>query len=524
MAAFLFILLSVFNTVLIPVQFKDCGFSCTAEQIEQLSLDCTGYLNAQFKESREYSITVAPCVTIDGSISHYGANTAEKIDAHCREVLQKACAATEEYLALSKFDANGDGTIDCVILLVAGPGEDEGAGEQYFWPHYGKLSDEGESFSVAGYGIDDFIVCPEIRGGSFTGAGVLCHEFGHFLGLPDFYDTDGNGSGGSTGEAIGDLSLMDTGYKTADIPGFCAPEREIAGTGHFSTLKEGSYALSALDGCLKLQGSEDGEYFLIEYSGRGPEPTIFYIDKSNRDSGYSSHQGRSITAAERWKLNEVNCNPEHPCARLWKGPFRFSNGEQSGLSITNVRQEDSLLKFDVVEAISIKEFESYQDGAAVRFRANLGKSGIRECKVEWFQNDKLVCTQIPQTMGEDLFALLDKGLDSDRESICRIEVKADDGESFFFEKKFKTQHKWNGTFPFIVVRAADRNSDGTFTKGAIIPLKLGNSASCVNTVWTFDGRDIPSGWFEIKGSGELRAKAELSDGTTEVLSKKITVK
>ena len=46
---------------------------------------------------------------------------------------------------------------------------------------------------------------PEIQGGNIVAIGVLAHEFGHALGLPDLYDTDYSSTG------AGKLALMASG-------------------------------------------------------------------------------------------------------------------------------------------------------------------------------------------------------------------------------------------------------------------------------------------------------------------------
>ena len=131
------------------------------------------------------------------------------------------------------FD-EADGYIDHFQAVHAGEGEDAGGGaqgEDAIWSHrwyvngddYGLTGPQvGDTQNKAGgarigqskYWLGDYTTEPENGG-----LGVFCHEFGHDLGLPDFYDTNGGenstaywtlmssgswlGHGATTNEGIG---------------------------------------------------------------------------------------------------------------------------------------------------------------------------------------------------------------------------------------------------------------------------------------------------------------------------------
>ncbi|HEY9323824.1 MAG TPA: immune inhibitor A domain-containing protein, partial [Agromyces sp.] len=114
-----------------------------------------------------------------------------------------------------RYDADGDGNfdepdgyLDHFQAVHAGEGEDAGGGaqgEDAIWSHrwyvnqtdFGTTGPDGAKFGGAqigdtGFWIGDYTV--EAENG---GLGVFAHEYGHDLGLPDFYDT--NGGENSTG-------------------------------------------------------------------------------------------------------------------------------------------------------------------------------------------------------------------------------------------------------------------------------------------------------------------------------------
>lgn len=68
--------------------------------------------------------------------------------------------------------------------------------------------------------IDEAVELPESQsqdGYTFGMMGVVCHEFGHQLGLPDLYDT--NGDEGGTSQGVGAWDVMGTGVW--NFNGFC---------------------------------------------------------------------------------------------------------------------------------------------------------------------------------------------------------------------------------------------------------------------------------------------------------------
>jgi len=103
--------------------------------------------------------------------------------------------------------------------------------------------------------------------------GVFCHEFGHALGLPDLYDTDGSSEG------IGEWGLMAGGgwcYRTGDPLGsspshFTAWSKERLGwlepivvTGNVMQIEIPPAESSPIAYRLWTNGQTGGEYFLVE--------------------------------------------------------------------------------------------------------------------------------------------------------------------------------------------------------------------------------------------------------------------
>ncbi|WP_084502720.1 immune inhibitor A domain-containing protein [Microbacterium indicum] len=120
-------------------------------------------------------------------------------------------AELQQYDQWDRYDLDGDGItnepdgyIDHFQAVHAGTGEEAGAPEWAIWSHRWSAGQAGTGVEgPADYGkaggvrigdtdiwIRDYTTEPENGG-----LGVFAHEFGHDLGLPDYYDTDGGDNG-----------------------------------------------------------------------------------------------------------------------------------------------------------------------------------------------------------------------------------------------------------------------------------------------------------------------------------------
>lgn len=94
----------------------------------------------------------------------------------------------------AKYDWNGDGEVNQILIVYAGLGMNNGGDRNTIWPHQGWLSDHENCESIAvgeGEGmriVDSYCCVQELTGSRTYGVfGTICHEFSHCLGLPDIY-------------------------------------------------------------------------------------------------------------------------------------------------------------------------------------------------------------------------------------------------------------------------------------------------------------------------------------------------
>ncbi|WP_406404677.1 immune inhibitor A [Streptomyces sp. NBC_00879] len=174
------------------------------------------------------------------------------------------------------FD-EADGYIDHFQAVHAGMGEDAGGGaqgEDAIWSHRWYVN--GDDFGLTGpvlgsgqnkaggarVGQSKYWLGDYTTEGENGGLGVFCHEFGHDLGLPDFYDTDGGENSTafwtlmSSGSWLGHGAAANEGIGTR--PGLMGAEEKLfLGWLDHSTVATGTSGTFVLNPAqLQLRGKD----------------------------------------------------------------------------------------------------------------------------------------------------------------------------------------------------------------------------------------------------------------------------
>lgn len=145
---------------------------------------------------------VGPYQTYE-NMAFYGSNSFGDASQMAYEAINHA----QNVVDFSDYDNDNDGTVDGLYIIFAGNGEEAGAGGDAIWSHAGWISAFHDGVEIDGYACS-----PEHRGvsgNSITYIGVICHELGHVLGAPDYYDT--NYETGGSYEGTGNWDLMASG-------------------------------------------------------------------------------------------------------------------------------------------------------------------------------------------------------------------------------------------------------------------------------------------------------------------------
>ncbi|MBR6550467.1 MAG: M6 family metalloprotease domain-containing protein [Paludibacteraceae bacterium] len=251
-------------------------------------------------------------VTVSQNVSYYGGNDRNGNDKNPGKMVAEACRLVDDSVDFSLYDNNGDGYVDFVYVIYAGYGEADGGAASTIWPHqyyvsmyeYVRLDNKIIDLYACGNELDN-------HSKKHTGIGTFCHEFSHVLGLPDMYETTGNG----THKTLGQWDILDYGPYNNDgntPPTYSAYERFFMGWLEPRLITEPENVTLG-----ELQSSN--EALLISATdqhnlvGNNPNPTTFYLLENRQQTGWDEHipgHGMMLTKVQynsnKWAKNEVN--------------------------------------------------------------------------------------------------------------------------------------------------------------------------------------------------------------------------
>ena len=232
-----------------------------------------------------------------------------------------------------------DGTIPLVSIYFAGPGAHsayEAGADKYIWAHFQNLSNVGVgpagsktpvlSCFVGNELLQEYYYNETTKKYDYTriintqtdGIGVFCHEFGHALGLPDFYYT------GNSDDAISKSLLSMDYWSVMDYGQYCydgyrpvghnAHERNYLGWLNLTEIpydKAGRFTLESFDAqepdkatAYKLTNPNDSKEFIL-------------LENRKKGDWYPSFMGQGLLAVRLhyeqglWTANSLNNDPTY---------------------------------------------------------------------------------------------------------------------------------------------------------------------------------------------------------------------
>lgn len=240
------------------------------------------YFLSQSRGMFDPEFEVVGIVTLPKSYKEYGGNVGGR-DKNVTGMVKDAVAeAVKQNVKFQKFVVNG--AVPLVAVLYAGRGEatePAETGSDYVWPQEFDVNTE-----MSGFYVNSYFVGNELdHSGELMGMGIFCHEFGHALGLPDFYPTDQSYSGD---DAFGAWSIMDGGAyvnKCRAPEGYTAYERSVMGWLKLPELKDPqSVTLDTYD-------TENGQPAVLI---RNDSRESFILENRQPGTWYPSQQGSGL--------------------------------------------------------------------------------------------------------------------------------------------------------------------------------------------------------------------------------------
>lgn len=207
------------NVLVVLVDFSDNVAKIPATYFDNLAFDTTSanpwsvsnyYRSVTYRKTKiitQNKPSVLGWIRMDKTYSYYvGSDYGHtKSSEFVTDVLAKIDAQVD----FTQYDNDGDGKIEGLIIVHAGPGAEVGAANA-IWSHAG-----WGTYIPAydGKKVNRYSICPEIyTGTTAVKPGVFCHELGHSLfNFIDTYDRHSNNSEGYQSQGLGNWTLMASG-------------------------------------------------------------------------------------------------------------------------------------------------------------------------------------------------------------------------------------------------------------------------------------------------------------------------
>ncbi|MCX7009924.1 MAG: M6 family metalloprotease domain-containing protein, partial [Kiritimatiellaeota bacterium] len=258
-----------------------------------------------------------------------------------------AAAATAGF-DFSLGDSNSDGWVDVLDVLHSGYGQESTSDTNDVWSCRGGMSSVVTNSGVKMY---NYHTEPALRSSSGTGIeriGTICHETGHFFGLPDLYDysplTDGLGkwclmSGASWNGSSGTSPGHPSAWAKVFL-GFAKTVPVHSKTGLSLPRVEDN----AVVGMLR-DGTTNQEYFLIENRAKVgfdnsaqiyPGVLIYHVDQKNANNDLSTWPHPAVKIEEADGDNSLGSNTtDSEPGDAWTSTSGLSGGFRDQTGNTN---------------------------------------------------------------------------------------------------------------------------------------------------------------------------------------------
>ncbi len=367
----------------------------------------------------DLSVDVVGPYTAQHNMAHYGSAW-----AGARQLATEAVHLANPDVDYSEYDNNGNGWVEGIYMIFAGYGEEAGGGPNTIWSHAWSI----DPLQLDGVWISRYACSPELRGNSgtnITRIGVIGHEFGHILGAPDYYDTDGSGSGGHyTGTGSWDMMAGGTWNNGGATP---AHHNAYTKTHTYqwaspSILNQPAsitmnHAAEHYDSFYRVNTNTPGEYYLLENRHKvgfdaaipGEGLIIYHVHKEIPASGNSVNVGHPqrmypVCAGSNtdpfgppWTYGDINSDQTPFPGSTNQTSFTDQTtpsslswaGDDTQKPLTNITRNaaSQTVSFDFMEATELIADWMHWDDGRHEGSVGLGSGGIYQIAHRFEPND-----------------------------------------------------------------------------------------------------------------------------------------
>ncbi len=390
-----------YNALVILVDFSDKAQQVQPAFFDSLVFSITGVSAWDYYQAVSYGnldiVTVdlpsaVGWVRVDSAYTYYvnGQNGFGVYPQNAQKLVEEAVRAVDDSVDFSKYDNDGNGEVDALFVVHAGPGAEFTGSDDDIWSHAFWLAipmPVTGGVSISRYSIvpeywdldDDDVFDP----GEDMTIGVYAHEMGHSVfGLPDLYDRDeespSNGlgawslmAGGSWNGTLGDSPALPDAWSHAQM-GYVQPVNVTA-----DSIDQTIVSIETTPDIYRLWtgGAVGNQYFLVENRQQigydtalpGSGLLIYHVDESvtsqNDNEWYPGHTsyGHYLVALEQadglWDLERAwNYGDDgDPYPGYWNNTtFDFSSapssqsysGQVTRVAVANISVSDSVMVAD----------------------------------------------------------------------------------------------------------------------------------------------------------------------------------
>ena len=437
------------DMLVILAAFSDKSFVKSNSNFDSIMNVGGSSFKAYYQDNSYNSLNVTTTV-----VGPYTINmTMQAADNNVRDFIARAVdAANNDGVNFANYDNNNDGNMDALYVIHAGYGEEAGAPSYTIWSHSWDLSTYARYYD--GVNINSYATSPELRGASgstITSIGVICHEFGHNIGVPDYYDTDGSSSGGTAWDLKSwDVMAGGSWNNNGDTPaqhnmytkwklGWSNPTA-ISSTASLTLRNTLDY-----NEAYRINTTTTNEFFILENRQQtgwdayipGHGMLIFHIDgnfidglSSNTVNANPSHQGVDIEEADNVRSSATYTGDPFPGSQN-KTSFTDTTTPNSkswanantNKPVTNISESSGEISFDFMGGGggTSDPYES-NDSTATAYgpidsQTNYPNAEIDSSSdVDWFhfttQDTGTITVSVDHESGEDLDWYLYKSTDT----------------------------------------------------------------------------------------------------------------